>query len=87
MSLSGWSSLCELSSALALRSDPRLPAHLTCWQPTRDLIAITGDQAIPPGRGSASSRISSQIVSTLACNPTRSSRSRTWAAAFLYRWW
>jgi len=44
MSLSGWSSLCTLSSALALRSDPTLACPLDMLSTySRDLIAITGN--------------------------------------------
>jgi len=43
MNLSGWSSLCNLSSALALRSDPTLACSLDMLTAySRDLIAITG---------------------------------------------
>ena len=50
MSLSGWSSLCALSSALALRTNPELacPYELLASN-SRDLIAITGNQSDPTG--------------------------------------
>ena len=45
MNLSGWSTLCALSSALSLRNDPELACPLDVLEAnSRDLIAITGDQ-------------------------------------------
>ena len=51
MSLSGWSSLCTLSSALALRSDTAsaCPFDLLASN-SRDLITITSDQGDPTGQ-------------------------------------
>ena len=50
-SLSGWSSLCALSSALALRPDPYHPCSLDLLSShSLDLIAITGDQGDPSGQ-------------------------------------
>jgi DNA-directed DNA polymerase III PolC len=51
MSLAGWSSLCALSSSLALRSDPTAvcPLDLLAAHST-DLIAITGEQGDSTGR-------------------------------------
>ena len=52
MSLAGWSCLCALSSALALRSDPALACPLDLLASnSRDLIAITGNQGNPTGQG------------------------------------
>jgi DNA polymerase III subunit alpha len=51
MSLPGWSSLCGLSSALSLRSEPETACPLDLLAATsRDLIAITGDQGDPSGQ-------------------------------------
>lgn len=48
MTLAGWSSLCALSSALALRADPTLACPLEMLAAnSRDLIAITGNQNNP----------------------------------------
>jgi DNA-directed DNA polymerase III PolC len=51
MSLPGWSSLCALSSALALRPDQPAACPLDLLAAnSRDLIAIIGDQGDPTGR-------------------------------------
>jgi len=51
MSLAGWSSLCALSSALALRPDPPAACPLDLLAAnSRDLIAITGDQGDTSGK-------------------------------------
>jgi DNA-directed DNA polymerase III PolC len=50
MSLSGWSSLCALSSTLALRPDPFHPCPLDLLTThAKDLIAITSNQGDPSG--------------------------------------
>jgi DNA polymerase III subunit alpha len=51
MNLNGWSSLCSLSSALALRPDPALACPLDLLASnSRDLIAITGSLGDPTGQ-------------------------------------
>ena len=51
MNLAGWSSLCALSSALALRPNPAVACPLDLLGAnTSDLIAITGDQGNSTGQ-------------------------------------
>jgi DNA-directed DNA polymerase III PolC len=51
MSLAGWSSLCALSSALALRPDPAAACPLDLLAANSgDLIALTGDRGDSAGR-------------------------------------
>ena len=51
MSLAGWSTLCALSSALAIRSDSTTACPLELLAANSgDLIAITGDQGDPSGQ-------------------------------------
>jgi len=88
MSLSGWSSLCALSSALALRSDPvaTCPLDLLAAN-SRDLIAITGEQGDPLGDRSVRSRISSRVACTCPCRiQPKPCHYPTWAASYPCRW-
>jgi DNA-directed DNA polymerase III PolC len=51
MSMNGWSSLCALSSTLALHPDPAAACSLDLLAAnSRDLIAITDEQGDPTGR-------------------------------------
>ena len=51
MSLSGWSNLCAMSSALALHPDPERPCPLDLLSAhSQDLIAISGDQGDSTGQ-------------------------------------
>ncbi len=51
MSLAGWSSLCALSSSLALRPEPAATCPLDLLSAnSQDLIAITDDQGDPSGQ-------------------------------------
>ncbi|HWQ46939.1 MAG TPA: DNA polymerase III subunit alpha [Longilinea sp.] len=51
MNVEGWSSLCRLSSALALQDDPEIPCSLDILSSfSRNLVALSGDQGDAYGR-------------------------------------